>query len=61
MYTNSSILLLDQGAATICYVATHPNVKGVSGKYFVDCNEVKPSEFARDEFDPGDRIVGFQQ
>ena len=28
-----------QGAATTCYVATHPNVKGVSGKYFNDCNE----------------------
>ncbi|OAY43552.1 short-chain dehydrogenase TIC 32 B, chloroplastic [Manihot esculenta] len=38
-----------QGAATTCYVALHPNLKGVSGKYFVDCNEIKPSTFARDE------------
>lgn len=32
-----------QGAATICYVALHPQVNGVSGKYFVDCNLSKPS------------------
>ncbi|XP_027348846.1 short-chain dehydrogenase TIC 32, chloroplastic-like isoform X2 [Abrus precatorius] len=34
------------GAATTCYVALHPSVKGVTGKYFVDCNEFKPSVFA---------------
>jgi WW domain-containing oxidoreductase len=28
-----------QGAATQCYVATNPHLKGVSGKYFTDCNE----------------------
>ncbi|XP_031275963.1 short-chain dehydrogenase TIC 32, chloroplastic-like isoform X1 [Pistacia vera] len=38
-----------QGAATTCYVALHPNLKGVSGKYFVDCNEMTPSPLARDE------------
>ncbi|OAY41269.1 short-chain dehydrogenase TIC 32 B, chloroplastic [Manihot esculenta] len=38
-----------QGAATTCYVALHPSLKGVSGKYFVDCNEMKPSTYARDE------------
>lgn len=38
-----------QGAATTCYVALHPSVKGVSGKYFVDCNEAKPSSLAGDE------------
>jgi len=27
-----------QGAATTCYVATHPQVEGVSGEYFADCN-----------------------
>ncbi|KAI3680316.1 hypothetical protein L2E82_50416 [Cichorium intybus] len=32
-----------QGAATICYVALHPQVNGVSGKYFVDCNLSKAS------------------
>jgi len=30
----------DQGAATQVYVATHPNLSGVSGAYFEDCNPV---------------------
>ncbi|KAK6140307.1 hypothetical protein DH2020_017846 [Rehmannia glutinosa] len=38
-----------QGAATTCYVALHPSLKGVSGKYFADCNEFKPSRLARKE------------
>lgn len=38
-----------QGAATTCYVALHPSLKGVSGKYFLDCNEFKPSILARQE------------
>ncbi|XVE61850.1 hypothetical protein DITRI_Ditri06bG0072000 [Diplodiscus trichospermus] len=37
-----------QGAATTCYVALHPRMKGVSGKYFVDFNEITPSSYARD-------------
>ncbi|CAA2973209.1 Hypothetical predicted protein [Olea europaea subsp. europaea] len=39
----------DLGTATTCYVALHPSLKGVSGKYFVDYNEFKSSTFARDE------------
>ncbi|RWW25232.1 hypothetical protein GW17_00010441 [Ensete ventricosum] len=35
-----------QAAATTCYVATHPRLEGVSGKYFADCNEVSPSSSA---------------
>ncbi|XWS67030.1 hypothetical protein CRYUN_Cryun05aG0251400 [Craigia yunnanensis] len=38
-----------QGAATTCYVALHPRLKGVTGKYFVDCKEMTPSSYARDE------------
>lgn len=34
-----------QGAATTCFVALHPSVKGVSGKYFVDNNEFDPKTF----------------
>ncbi|WCJ32759.1 NAD(P)-binding Rossmann-fold superfamily protein [Euphorbia peplus] len=34
---------IEQGAATTCYVALHPHVKGVSGQYFVDSNVAKPS------------------
>ncbi|KAL3839557.1 hypothetical protein ACJIZ3_024148 [Penstemon smallii] len=40
---------IPQGAATTCYVALHPSLKGVTGKYFVDCNEYEPSSFAGDE------------
>ncbi|KAK3129389.1 hypothetical protein QOZ80_6BG0478780 [Eleusine coracana subsp. coracana] len=37
-----------QGAATTCYVALHPQVKGVSGKYLCDSNLYEPSEKAKD-------------
>ncbi|KAH0462983.1 hypothetical protein IEQ34_007565 [Dendrobium chrysotoxum] len=37
-----------QGAATSCYVALHPQVKGVSGKYFEDCNSAKLKTIATD-------------
>ncbi|CAA3026647.1 Hypothetical predicted protein [Olea europaea subsp. europaea] len=40
---------IHQGAATTCYVALHPALKGVSGKYFLDCNEYESGTFARDE------------
>ncbi|KAL0338335.1 UNVERIFIED_CONTAM: Short-chain dehydrogenase B, chloroplastic [Sesamum angustifolium] len=38
-----------QGAATTCCIALHPGLKGATGEYFLDCNEFKPSRFARDE------------
>jgi WW domain-containing oxidoreductase len=37
-----------QGAATQCYVATHPALSAVSGQYFVDCNIAKPRADAED-------------
>ncbi|KAI0498282.1 hypothetical protein KFK09_021523 [Dendrobium nobile] len=40
---------VQQGAATTCYVSLHPSIIGVTGKYFDDCNEVKPSILASDE------------
>ncbi|KAH7840925.1 hypothetical protein Vadar_023394 [Vaccinium darrowii] len=40
---------IPQGAATTCYVALHPQVKGVSGEYFSDSNIGKQSALARDE------------
>ncbi|KAH0454440.1 hypothetical protein IEQ34_016364 [Dendrobium chrysotoxum] len=40
---------VQQGAATTCYVSLHPSITGVTGKYFDDCNEVKPSILASDE------------
>ncbi|RAL38720.1 hypothetical protein DM860_002698 [Cuscuta australis] len=33
-----------QAAATTCYVATHPRLGNVSGKYFADCNEASTSK-----------------
>ncbi|KAI3812934.1 hypothetical protein L1987_17647 [Smallanthus sonchifolius] len=39
---------IPQGAATTCYVALHPQVKGISGEYFSDSNKAKPSSVARD-------------
>ncbi|CDP06637.1 unnamed protein product [Coffea canephora] len=38
-----------QGAATTCYVALHPSLQGVTGKYFLDCNGFPPSKLARDK------------
>ena len=40
---------MEQGAATQCYVATHPSLANVSGEYFSDCNVTKPSRHARNE------------
>jgi WW domain-containing oxidoreductase len=37
-----------QGAATQCYVATHPSLAGVTGEYFSHCNVAKPSAYAMD-------------
>ncbi|KAK4400794.1 Short-chain dehydrogenase, chloroplastic [Sesamum angolense] len=39
---------IPQGAATTCYVALHPQVKGVSGEYFADSNIGKASALAKD-------------
>jgi NAD(P)-dependent dehydrogenase (short-subunit alcohol dehydrogenase family) len=37
-----------QGAATSCYLASHPSLAGVSGLYFVDCNPADPSALQKD-------------
>jgi len=39
---------VEQGAATTCYVATHPALEGVSGYYFADCNVEEPSAYMQD-------------
>ena len=36
-----------QGAATQVYLAIRPEVEGVGGKYFADCQESTPIEVAR--------------
>jgi WW domain-containing oxidoreductase len=38
-----------QGAATQCYVATHPALATVTGAYFRDCNVAEPRPAARDD------------
>jgi NAD(P)-dependent dehydrogenase (short-subunit alcohol dehydrogenase family) len=40
---------IPEGAATECYLAVHPDVAGVSGKYFADCNEAETSAQGRDD------------
>ncbi|MBE7484190.1 MAG: hypothetical protein HS104_30005 [Polyangiaceae bacterium] len=52
-----------EGAATQCYVATHPALAGVSGEYFADCNVARSSALSRDAalarrlWDESERIV----
>jgi NAD(P)-dependent dehydrogenase (short-subunit alcohol dehydrogenase family) len=38
----------EQGARTSVYLATSPDVEGVSGKYFSNCREARPSRAALD-------------
>ncbi|XP_077224234.1 short-chain dehydrogenase TIC 32, chloroplastic-like [Tasmannia lanceolata] len=45
---NKFFKTVPQGAATQCYVALHPQVQGVSGKYFRDCNIAKLQAQATD-------------
>lgn len=47
-----------QGAATTCYVALHPKVKGVTGRYFCDSNLYEPSARAKDT-DLGKKLWDF--
>jgi WW domain-containing oxidoreductase len=52
VYTSLGPLFLKdvpRGAATQCYVATHPTLAGVSGEYFADCNLKQPSVHALDQ------------
>ncbi|KAK9668125.1 hypothetical protein RND81_13G036400 [Saponaria officinalis] len=38
----------EQGAATTCFVALHPQVEGVTGKYFMDSNVAQSASQAQD-------------
>ncbi len=40
---------IPQGASTQCYVATHPDLKGVGGCYFADNRRARPSRYAGDD------------
>jgi NAD(P)-dependent dehydrogenase (short-subunit alcohol dehydrogenase family) len=43
------ILSPEQGAATSIYLASSPEVEGVTGKYFADCREISSSPASYDE------------
>jgi len=40
---------IPQGAATQCYIATHPDAASVSGEYWADCNVTQPSSHGTDD------------
>ena len=46
---------IPEGAATQCYVTTHPSLANVSGEYFADSNVERSSEYGRDAA-LGDRL-----
>jgi NAD(P)-dependent dehydrogenase (short-subunit alcohol dehydrogenase family) len=43
------MLTPEQGAETVVYLASSPEVEGVSGRYFHRCREVRSSDASRDE------------
>ncbi|XP_028789590.1 short-chain dehydrogenase TIC 32, chloroplastic-like [Neltuma alba] len=44
LLTSKFLKTIPQAAATTCYLATHPRLLNVSGKYFADCNEASMSK-----------------
>jgi WW domain-containing oxidoreductase len=38
-----------QGAATSCYLAAHPDLAGVTGKYYSDCQLTAPHKLSQSE------------
>ena len=49
MFSRMTLKTVQQGAATQCYVAVHPEISGISGKYFSDCQIKAPAAAALDE------------
>ncbi len=49
------MISVPKGAATSCYVATHPDLDGVRGKYFADCSQ-KRAHKKSDDVDLQDRL-----
>jgi NAD(P)-dependent dehydrogenase (short-subunit alcohol dehydrogenase family) len=46
---NPRMKSIPQGAATSCYVGAHPDLRGVSGYYFSDCNPAQPNAHMQDD------------
>jgi len=40
------MISVPQGAATSCYVATSPEVAGITGRYFADCAVARSNPLA---------------
>jgi WW domain-containing oxidoreductase len=38
-----------QGAATSCYLAVHPDLEGITGKYYSDCQQTAPHPLSQSE------------
>lgn len=57
----------DEGAETVIYLASSPEVEGITGKYFVKCRPVEPSPAASDDtvarwlWDTSARMTGVQE
>lgn len=47
--SNPMFKTIPQGAATQCYVATHPDLDRVTGYYFSDCNPAEPDHHMQDD------------
>ncbi len=47
--SNPMFKTIPEGTATQCYVASHPELAGVSGYYFDDCNPAVPNEHMQDD------------
>ena len=47
--SNPRFKTIPQGAATQCYLATSPDLAGVAGYYFDNCNPAVPSEHMQDD------------
>jgi len=48
LYGRFFVKSVEEGAATTCYVATHPDLENVSGCYFADSNPATPSPNMQD-------------
>lgn len=46
--TSKLVKSIPQAASTTCYVAAHPKLKNISGKFFADCNEAFACNVAND-------------
>lgn len=47
LYSKIGGVSVAQGAATSIYLASSPEVKNITGKYFAKCKEITPSKLAR--------------